>query len=215
MTKKIKSNAEAVKVYIANDGQNCLFCGEANPEGSSFDVRDGAARQEMSCNYCEEEWVDSYRLSAVIHNGNVYEPPNEVDALKAEIERLKNANRNSLKELFREFTSKNFTDVGEMMGELARQIGTKPKEDADFLKAEVKLFNQWTLIELQSLWNRIRAVDMTSASTLISEIAFFIGEKRGDVTSLCGCGGLLEDYKNLVGYEASVCKDCGQRFPVL
>jgi len=74
-------NIEAVKLYIEREGQECLFCGESNPEGMPFDVRDGAARQEMYCHACGEEWVDSYHLKAVIYKGEIFEPTDEGKSL--------------------------------------------------------------------------------------------------------------------------------------
>ncbi len=70
---KTMTNKEAVKLYISKDGAECLFCGETNLQGSQFDVEDGATRQEMYCPDCENGWVDSYHLAAVIHDGKVYD----------------------------------------------------------------------------------------------------------------------------------------------
>lgn len=213
-------NIEAVKLYIAEEGENCPFCGESSPEGSSFDIVDGAARQEMTCTACEVEWTDSYHLAAVIYDGEVFEPNEELDALKAENEKLKAdmaklklSNHDTMQALFRRFKSSNFVEVADMMDEMSRHLAVNPMSDS--LKADMNLFNQWSLIDLNSLWRRLRAEDPGTLEGVMAEIALFIGEKRGDLTSLCGCGGSLHHYDGMLGYEAMVCADCEQHFPVL
>jgi hypothetical protein len=120
-------NIEAVKLYISHGGQDCLFCGADSPEGSSFNVSDGAARQEMFCSSCDKEWTDSYHLASVTHGSEVYEPDEEVETLKAEIEKLKSATMDSLTELWTrlrtsELQSRRPDDV---MGDIARFIAEK------------------------------------------------------------------------------------------
>jgi len=56
-----KLNIEAVKVYFAQGGEECPFCGGTNLEGSSFDVEEGTTAQDMFCVDCEKEWVDRQR----------------------------------------------------------------------------------------------------------------------------------------------------------
>lgn len=117
------TNIEAVKLYIAHQGQSCLFCGASDPEGSSFDVSDGAARQEMFCASCENEWTDSYHLASVIHGGEVYEPP--INMQEAE-STLKKAVMDSLADLWMRLRSaEHDSKPTDVMGEIAKFIAEK------------------------------------------------------------------------------------------
>lgn len=196
---KIETNKEAVKLYISRDGAECLFCGESNLQGSRFNVEDGATRQEMHCPDCENSWVDSYHLAAVIHDGEVYDNLDE-----------------SLNKLFRHFTSRNFVDVGEMMHELARYIGIKPTDEAKILKAEAERKRLNEVAFLEDIWKALRTEDYATASQVMEHLCSIINEKRGDsVVSSCGCSGNVGYYDGALGYEAMVCKSCGQHFHLL
>jgi len=155
---------EAVKLYFANNGSECPFCGGTDLQGSSFDVEGGATRQEIFCPDCEEEWTDSYHLATVIHSSGIFDPAEEIDALKAEIEQLK--------------------------------------------RNEVAI--------LEGLWKELRTQDHSTAPEVMGHLSIIIGEKRGDPDkSLCGCGGEVGFYDGALGYEAMVCKKCGQHYTVI
>lgn len=48
--------------YAATKGTRCPCCNSEELSGSSIDVVEGEAFQEMSCVNCEAMWKDVYRL---------------------------------------------------------------------------------------------------------------------------------------------------------
>jgi hypothetical protein len=55
---------EAVESYVSSP-QHCPVCDGENIEGGDREVEDGRATQEMSCNHCDAEWVDVYKLEGI------------------------------------------------------------------------------------------------------------------------------------------------------
>lgn len=48
--------------YVACGGTKCPHCGSDGLRGDEVTVEAGKAYQGMSCNDCNDEWVDEYRL---------------------------------------------------------------------------------------------------------------------------------------------------------
>jgi hypothetical protein len=69
---------------------------------------------------------------------------------------------------------------------------------------------------LEEVWKELRTKEHLSASGVMGHFADIISALRGDKhKSLCGCGGKCRYYDGAIGYEAMVCKSCGQHYPVL
>lgn len=60
MTKKQR------KKYLKNGGGHCPYCESTQVEGDSYDYAEGNIYQPMSCNACDETWVDCYHLANVL-----------------------------------------------------------------------------------------------------------------------------------------------------
>lgn len=48
--------------YVRVHGTKCPFCRSEDIVGDDINVDGGQATQEMSCNECDAEWEDVYRL---------------------------------------------------------------------------------------------------------------------------------------------------------
>lgn len=48
--------------YVRLKGTQCPFCGSTEFEGSSVEIEEGGASQEVYCLSCEAAWFDNYRL---------------------------------------------------------------------------------------------------------------------------------------------------------
>ncbi|NTW34545.1 MAG: DUF1178 family protein [Syntrophobacteraceae bacterium] len=53
------------KKYLETGGVSCPFCGSHNIEGQSFDIDEDGVTQEVGCNDCCREWIDSYKLHSI------------------------------------------------------------------------------------------------------------------------------------------------------
>lgn len=51
-----------VKIYKDSDTACCPHCGSTDIEGHSVDINGHFANQDCSCNECEGEWADVYKL---------------------------------------------------------------------------------------------------------------------------------------------------------
>ena len=51
------------KEYISKGGVLCPNCGSWDIAGGGVDIDAGIAWQEISCNSCNAEWTDTYRLT--------------------------------------------------------------------------------------------------------------------------------------------------------
>ncbi len=58
MSSKPLSDAE----YVAKQGQCCPACGQSEIEGGSVPIEGTTAVQTVTCNSCDAEWTDVYRL---------------------------------------------------------------------------------------------------------------------------------------------------------
>lgn len=55
---------EIIEKYLACSSK-CPFCGSDNISGDSIDIVSGEAYQEITCNECENEWMDVYQLVGI------------------------------------------------------------------------------------------------------------------------------------------------------
>lgn len=53
--------------YVHMGGLKCPNCESGGPEGNSFDTEPGYLYLEMSCNGCEAEWAEKYKLVSYIN----------------------------------------------------------------------------------------------------------------------------------------------------
>ena len=53
------------RAYIDNNGATCPFCGSHDLEGSSVDITEGVAHQEVHCVNCDAAWCDIYTLTDI------------------------------------------------------------------------------------------------------------------------------------------------------
>ena len=60
--KKIILTEEQKKAYIEGNQCICPVCKCDDIEGSSVNIDSGGAWQSVSCNNCNREWVDIYKL---------------------------------------------------------------------------------------------------------------------------------------------------------
>jgi hypothetical protein len=51
--------------YLLSEGSNCPFCGTWDIAGRSIDIECASAYQTVTCNHCDGNWVDRYRLAIV------------------------------------------------------------------------------------------------------------------------------------------------------
>lgn len=54
--------------YVRAGGLKCPFCGSEEIEGGAWNADAGYATQEMSCNDCDEDWLDQYQLAGYTRN---------------------------------------------------------------------------------------------------------------------------------------------------
>ncbi len=52
--------------YLKTGGVFCPFCKSHDIEGSSVEINEGTAQQDVSCVSCGGAWQDGYRLVTVI-----------------------------------------------------------------------------------------------------------------------------------------------------
>ena len=52
--------------YVLNGGSSCPLCGDETIDGTSVQIDNGTAWQNVSCNECNAEWQDIYSLTDVI-----------------------------------------------------------------------------------------------------------------------------------------------------
>lgn len=50
------------KEYVEKGGNHCPHCGSTDITGSGVEIASGTAMQGVSCNECDAEWVDQYKL---------------------------------------------------------------------------------------------------------------------------------------------------------
>ena len=56
---------EQQQQYVADGGIKCPACESEDIVGDYILVEEGVATQEMSCNHCDMEWTDVYRLVSI------------------------------------------------------------------------------------------------------------------------------------------------------
>lgn len=56
---------EQKQQYVADGGIKCPGCESEDIVGDDISVEEGVATQEMSCNTCNLEWTDVYRLVSI------------------------------------------------------------------------------------------------------------------------------------------------------
>ncbi|WP_199097179.1 hypothetical protein [Dyella sp. ASV21] len=49
--------------YLTVRGTQCPYCHSQDVEGSEVDINEGGATQEIGCNTCNAEWIDTYTLT--------------------------------------------------------------------------------------------------------------------------------------------------------
>lgn len=54
---------EQVKKYVEGGGAVCPYCGSHDVSGGSINIEGAGAYQEITCQACDEEWVDCYTLT--------------------------------------------------------------------------------------------------------------------------------------------------------
>lgn len=65
MNKKRGLTSVQVGDYIESGGANCPWCESDQIEGGSIEVDGEIASQNMTCNACDEKWVDNLRRSSI------------------------------------------------------------------------------------------------------------------------------------------------------
>lgn len=55
-------NPPALANYLKSGGTSCPFCGSTDIIGDEIDFDGGQLTQEVHCQECDEQWVDSYKL---------------------------------------------------------------------------------------------------------------------------------------------------------
>jgi len=58
--------AKAIKDYLANGGTRCPGCLSTEISGSSMQVDNDTAWQEIECANCEQTWTDIYKLKEIV-----------------------------------------------------------------------------------------------------------------------------------------------------
>jgi len=53
------------KKYLEQRGLACPFCGSWDIAGGSMDFEAGEIAQRISCDECNEQWTDVYKLATV------------------------------------------------------------------------------------------------------------------------------------------------------
>ena len=61
----MKLTQEQKKAYMEGGANLCPFCKSADITGGSIDIDGREAWQEVSCNECNEQWRDVYKLAFV------------------------------------------------------------------------------------------------------------------------------------------------------
>jgi transcription elongation factor Elf1 len=59
--------------YLAGDANVCPFCGSLDIRGDEIEIAGKTAIQEVSCNECDAQWDDHYRLDH--YEPRAIEPP--------------------------------------------------------------------------------------------------------------------------------------------
>ena len=120
-------STQAAHQYLRGEGVKCPFCNDGDSlEGSSINIDEGYARQEMVCNNCEEEWTDSYRLDAIFHESGVFEREETPEEAAPATDKL-----DCLHELFSRLRAADFDKVSDVMREIASFIAMEEKKLAD------------------------------------------------------------------------------------
>jgi hypothetical protein len=57
--------AAQIEKYIAAGGVICPACGSDDIGGASIAIEAGCAFQNVSCNVCDAEWTDEYKLTGI------------------------------------------------------------------------------------------------------------------------------------------------------
>lgn len=55
-----------VQEYISSGGTICPYCGGEELQGSSVEIENGKAFQQIRCQDCDRTWEDMYILSNIV-----------------------------------------------------------------------------------------------------------------------------------------------------
>lgn len=107
-------------------------------------------------------------------------------------------------------------DFGPGSEDISDANASLPTIDKLSVEVETERQRKNEVVILEGLWKELRTKDHGTAPEVMGHLSIIIGEKRGDPgKSSCGCGGKVGHYDGAIGYEAMVCKACGQHYTLI